>query len=349
MRLRSACGCGASSGAVRHGGLAVALMLGAVLFSGTVGGTDSSVATVGDANISAARMETQLKRVPLFQLDKMGDTPMAIKRRFLDELIAHELMVQAAEADDLDELPEVRDQIVRLLRSALLADLRREIDKGALVTDKDVQTYYDAHSDEYAAQKRIKLFRILVGTRDEAVAVLQMIKSDPEFEKDPNAVWGKIAREHSLDKSTKSRDGNLGLIHPDGATDHKEVSVDPALFNAALEVKNGQIVPEPIQEGQFWAVVQRRGSYETPTRRLESVEPAIRTELLKERMNSQGKELRERLREKYVTNNHPELIDIVDVTRDLAVETTERPGSIKRRGHAAAAKPGPHGPPGRLR
>lgn len=326
-----------------------AALLGSVLLSGTVSGTDRSVASVGNATISAKQMERQLKRVPLFQLNKMGETQDEIRRRFLDELIAHELMVQAAQADGLDELPEVRDQVLKLLRSALLADLRRELDTQDLVTAEDVKAYYDKHAKEYAAQRRIKVFRILLKSQDEALAVLKMITSDPDFAKDPNGVWGRVARDHSLDNSTKSRDGNLGFVHPDGSTQHKEVSVDPALYNASLKVSDGQIVPQPVQEGQLWAVVQRRGSYESPRRTVEEVEPAIRTELMKDRMNSRGNDLRDRLREKYVTSKRPELIDIVKVTNDGAVETMERPGSIKRRGHAAAAKPGPDGPPGRLR
>ena len=93
--------------------------------------------------------------------------------------------------------------------------------------------------------ERINLWRILCKTRDEAATVLEAARRDPTIAK-----YNDLAREHSIDKATNLRGGNLGFVGPDGASNEAGVKVDPALVKAAQTVKDGELVPQPSRRRQ---------------------------------------------------------------------------------------------------
>ncbi len=310
---------------------------------------DRLVVRIGDTAITAGQIERQLARVPLFQLRMLGETDVEIRAAFVQQLIDVELFVQGALEDKLDQRSDVRDRIREVLRGAIVADISKEATKAATVSDEAIRAYYDEHQNHYKSQHRIKLWQIVVKERAEAEHILKLIGSDPEFQKDPTAGWEKLARERSLDKSTSMRSGDLGFINADGSTAHKDVRVSPALFKAALEVKNGEVVPKPVKDGDFWVVLQRRGSHKTPERSLASETATIRTKLAKKQVRQRAEELLDQLRNDYVSELLEKRVDEIEVTVQGDVESRRRPGTLHRRRHPAANTPRPNGPPGRLR
>ncbi len=309
---------------------------------------DRVVVRVGEREITIGEVEKRLGQVPLFQLKSLGSSPDEVKRKFLEELISMDLLLLAAEEAKLAERPDVRDRIVQLMTQALLADLQRESLDAREVSDEEVKAYYDANRALYASQQRIKIWQIVVDDKAKADKLLDTIRSDPEYAKDPAAGWDELAREHSLDKSTAMRSGNLGFVQPDGQTAHKDVRVPKELFDAAAKVEDGQVVPEPVQVGDYWVVVQRRGSHVTPERTLESETPTIRGMLAREKVDKRRTELLAKLRERYVTDLNINVIDQIEITADGELAPQGRPGAL-RRGHPATGKGRPSGPPGDLR
>ncbi len=310
---------------------------------------DRVVVRVKDEAITVAQVERQVARVPVFQLQMLGKTDDLVRDAFLQQLIDVELYVQAALEEKLDERPDVQDRIRDVLKAAVIADITKEAMDAAKVSDEAIQAYYDQHKDSYQSKHRIKLWHIVVKTKAEAEHIIKLTQTDPDYQKDPIAGWEKLARERSLDKSTAMRGGELGFVEADGSTAQNEISVNPAFFKAALEVKNGEVVPEPVEDGQFWVVVQRRGSHQTPERSLASERITIRTKLAKQQVRARAQELLDGLRDQYVSDRVDQRIDEVVITGDGDVEPRRRPGTLRRRSHSAAKPPQPSGPPGRLR
>lgn len=305
------------------------------------------VAKVGSSIIALDEARDRLRDVPSFQLRTLGDSPNAIRQAFLQQLISMELVIQGARADKLDERQDVREKILVRLKDALLENVRREVESEEISADA-VKAYYEQNKEQYAPQTRLKLWRIVVKTKAEAEQILQIIKDDPEYQKDPLAGWEKLASERSIDRTTAMRRGNLGFVQANGTTPQQDVSVNPALFKAALAVEDGQVVPQPIEDEGAWVVLQRRGSHVTPERPLETERGTIISMLAKQRVRERVDALLDGLRKKYVSDVNPQLLEQLDISREGDITPRSRPGALPRKAHpAAAAKP--EGIPGEFR
>jgi peptidyl-prolyl cis-trans isomerase C len=309
---------------------------------------DRVVARVGSATVSLDQLKRHLAQVPVFQLRQLGKTNDEVRRAFVDLAVVTELLVQGAQADHLDAQPEVADRLRSVLASAMVNDLRDEMERSGEVSDADVRAYYEAHKDSYLPQARIKISQVVVETRAKAEKILDTIYNDEAYAKDPDAGWDKLVQEESIDKSTKMRKGTLGFVTADGSTAYKDVRVPPAIFEAAAKVKDGQVYPEPVQLGDAWAVLWRRGSQQTPERTLELEAPTIRGILAKEKIQARVKTLLEELRAKHAHDARPEMVDQIEVSSQGDLAPRRRPGGLPR-SHAAAASPKPQGEPGVLR
>jgi peptidyl-prolyl cis-trans isomerase C len=306
------------------------------------------VAKVGDATISLTEARTRLRQVPVFQLNTLGETPDDIRRVFINELVSMELVVQGARQDGLAERPDVREKIMVRLKDALVEDVLREL-RSESISDDAVKAYYEQNRQQYTAQTRLKLWRIVVKTREEAQAILDLIKTDAEYKKDPLAGWEKLANERSIDRTTAMRRGDLGFVQPNGMTAQQDQRVNPALFQAALKVKDGEVVPEPIEDEGNWVVLQRRGHHVTPERSLESEAGTIRDVLSKQRVRDRMGKLLDDLRKKHVGEVNTQLLEQIDITREGELAPRSRPGTLPRKSHPAAGSPQPQGQPGNFR
>ena len=116
----------------------------------------------------------------------------------------------------------------------------------------------------------MNLWRILCKTRDEAETVLAAAKRDLTIPK-----YNELAREHSIDKATNLRGGNLGFVCPDGTSNEAGLKVDPALVKAAVAVKDGELVAQSRSpEASGFAVVWRRSTVPATQRTVEDADGA---------------------------------------------------------------------------
>jgi len=145
--------------------------------------------------------------------------------------------------------------------------LRREIESRVLAQrltelwleqseseEQEVASYLEQHQSAWKVPERLRLFRILVATREQAMTLIA------ELGKKTPADFRSAARSSSLDKTSHERGGDLGFVAADGTTDVPGVTANPGLFAAAHSVPDGAFVPEPVAEGVNFAVVWRRGS-----------------------------------------------------------------------------------------
>ena len=302
--------------------------------SGSTPPTDVVVARVGDTTITARELDRRMKEMPRNVLETMGSTPAEIRRAYLDQvLVPAALFAEEAKAKGLSERRDVRDRVLSVLRLVLVRDLKKEAGADK-VADEDVRAFYQANADKFSVPKRLAIYRILLGSEAEANALLKELGGAP----DPKS-WNDIARDKSLDKATRLRGGNLGLVAEDGTTGQAGEKVDLAVYAAADAVKDGELVPRPVKEGDKWGVVWKRQSAKASVRSLELEAENIKASLADERLKKVTQDLVTRLRAELVTELNPELCDMVSVTANGELERTKRPGVLPRPKRNASPAP----------
>ena len=303
-------------------------------------GDDKSavVARVGKLEITASDLEKRLAETPPFQLATFGKTPDEIRRKFLEEvMIPAALHAEEARATKLDERSLVRDRIREVLRQAIENELREELASSKPPTDAEIKKYYDDNRSKFHTPRRLKIWRILVDKKDLAQKIIADVKAAPA-DQSPKK-WGELARKHSADDATKMREGNLGFVRPDGTTNMPRVKVARELFEAAEKVKDGELVPEPVAEGERWAVVWRRGSIVAVTRTLEQEENSIKQILTRSKLKKSMTELLDGLEKKHVSEVNDELLRYVNVLNTGDISSRRKPGTVPRRPARSPARP----------
>ena len=292
--------------------------------------TERVVVTIGGVPLTVADIEARIARVPAFRLRELGPTVDEQRHKLIEQLIDLELLATGARVDKLDERDDVGMRLRRVLVNALEAKLRDEALASAAVGDDAVRRVYELNRSRYVSETRLKIWQIVLNTREDADKLLKEIRDDKAWDSDAVGKWDDLARKWSIDKTTAMKKGNLGFVSVDGTTQDKLVRVNPVLFAAANKLLEGAIATGPVQDGSVWVVVSRRGTVTTPERTLESEAPAIRQQLAKQQQGERMEAMLKGLRKKYVQEFHPERLS--DVTIDLggAVSSARRPGSLPR-------------------
>lgn len=265
---------------------------------------DPVVARVGTQVLRASDVARRLAAMPPFQLASFGTTPADVRKRVVASLLVPELLY-AAEADQraVAAQPDVSARIRDARKRALVDAMRTELSANGVPED-DVRSYFTSHRDEFEKPQRIRISRILTG--DDATA--RKVLADVRGVRGPER-WNKWAREVSLDQATKLRGGALGFVFPDGRTEVPQVKVDSALYDAASKVKDGELVPDPVNEGGRFAVVWRRGTLPAENRTLDEERKRIREILLRKRLDDELQALLDSLRKRYVVSTDPSLLE----------------------------------------
>jgi peptidyl-prolyl cis-trans isomerase C len=280
---------------------------------------------VGPTEVTVGEIEDRLAAVPRFQLRAFGDTPESIRRKFFDQVLLPEILyaLEAGKRHIADVLP-TSSKVMRAEANAANKIVRQAVRPAASITPAEIHKYYDDNNSKYDSPERLYLFRILCLKREEAIGVLAEARKEPTLE-----AFTRLARDHSIDKATSLRGGNLGYLTPDGLSTEAGVSVDPSIVKAALMVKDGDIVPAPIPEGLGYAVIWRRGSLPPSHRTADDAAGEIRESIFKHEVDEASRTHIEALRAVHVTDLNEALLNGIDLTSTEAdVVTRRRPGEV---------------------
>lgn len=315
-----------------HARVALALGIGVTIAATAVAGGSAErvVANIDKHAITVAHVEQMFEKMPRYQLRLLGPDADTIRARFVEQIVRMELLSVAGEANGLAAQADVRARIDSVLLSAMHSELTDEI-KISPVLASEVKAYYDSHRDRYQSEERIKIWQIVVATKAQADAIMQIIRDDPNYKKDPVKAWGDLARKHSTDKATAMRRGNLGFVRPDGSTAHKHLKVDPTLYQAAAKIGDGTVFPAPVPLGIAYVVLQRRGSHRTPQRSLATEAKSISGLLEMQRKRAAMQAYIADLRQKNVTMVSPEKLSTLEMTFDGELRPRRRPGTLSER------------------
>jgi peptidyl-prolyl cis-trans isomerase C len=311
---------------------------------GTFGAPPASpvVAKVGAVTITAADLERRLAMVPPFQLRTFGATPADIKRAFLERVLVREaLLSQGAVDRGLEARDDVKERTRNVLRTAILSRLRAEAVSAGKVDEPEIKAYYDKNAAKFHSPERYQLWIIATHKADEAQAVIT------EMKKDGNpARWRDMARNRSIDTATAMRGGELNWVNPDGTTTEPGLKVSGAVMAGVGKLKDTEISPEPVQDGDRWVVIWRRQTMKPVDRPIEAEVGSIRQLLLHTRTDAKIKETVAALRKQSLSDHNPELIDLFDISPQGDLTPVRRPGALPA-GRRAPVSPVPA--PGNLR
>ncbi len=270
------------------------------------------VAHVGPRAIVAGDLEDRLARIPRYQLRTFGRTASEVVHTFFDKVFLRDVLLSlGAEEKHLDHEIEVEQALDRMLSTATLRAISDSVGPGSTIGPDEIQRYYDANQSRFNTKDRIHVWRILCATREEAQQVLDEAKKAGTPES-----FTKLARDHSIDKATFLRGGNLGFLGEGGISNEPGVMVDVAVLKAAQGVKDGEIVPTVVQEGTSFAVVSRRGTQAGTHRTLGDVTPQIQETLLRQKREVAEKALLEKLRAAKVSQVDESLLGSFDISVD---------------------------------
>ncbi len=296
------------------------------------------VARVGAKEITAGELEDRIARIPHFQLLAMGDTPDAIRRKvLLDVIVPEALVAYAAEKAHVENDPEVALKLRRALANATMRVVRGQVGSAAAIPAEDIRKFYADNKSKFDSPIRYNLWRILCAKREDALSVIDAANRKLTID-----TFTKLARDHSIDKSTNMRAGNLGFVDAEGSSNEAGAKVDPHLVSAAVGVKDGELVPEPVAEGSGFAVVWRRGSVPASHRSAEDAAPQIRDALWRQRIDQTGRDLMDRLHQAHVSDVNEAILNGIDVaTADGDVTPRRRPGQVPPLRQAERTTPKP--------
>lgn len=233
------------------------------------------------------------------------------RKALLEEAIKFELLAAEARRRGYDTDERVM-QVVRKAATQTLVEERitDTIDEGAVSAD-DVAAYYKAHEAEFNVPDRRRASRILVKTKEEAVALLKELKG-----KDLRA-FRAAAQHKSLDDQNKLRGGDLLYFDQYGNTESGKAGPAEALAQAAFAIKNiGELAPAPIKTEAGYSVLMLTGKRSGNHDPLETVEPLIRARLVQEKRQEALDALVAKLKTELKPEVFPRRITLVEFNPD---------------------------------
>jgi len=157
------------------------------------------------------------------------------KRRFLDELITRELLMQEARKQGLDQNDAIRDRAQRYREQLILDELLKDRIKAKIELSKEeLDAFYEKHAHELLTSLKIQVSQMLLPNYPAAKDLEKQINQGGDF--------AKFAQRYSLDNKTKSKGGDLGPYHKDlvvPEVDEVIRALKPGMVSAPIKTDAG--------------------------------------------------------------------------------------------------------------
>ena len=176
--------------------------------------------------------------------NEWGDLPEATRARyekeggrqvFLKELVDHELLLQEARKQGLDQSDAIRDRVRRYKEKLLKDELLKDRMKATVELTKDeLDRYYEQHAGELLTSLKVRVAQMLLPNFPAA--------KDLETQVNRGGDFGKFAQRYSIDYKTKAKGGDLGpyrtgLVIPE--VDDVLRTLKPGMVSAPIKTEAG--------------------------------------------------------------------------------------------------------------
>ena len=203
------------------------------------------------------------------------------KKQLLDQMVSFELMYNEALETGIDKDEQYLSQLEMAKKELLTQTAINKVLSQVNVTDEEVEDYYKANKNMFAAPGTVSAKHILVDTEEKAEAVKKEIEAGKSFE--------TAAEEHSSCPS-KAEGGNLGSF--------SRGQMVPEFEDAAFTLEIG-VVSAPVKTQFGYHLIKVEDKTEGSERNFEEVKPMIFNNLLQERQNYKFMSATEELKKKY--------------------------------------------------
>jgi len=194
-----------------------------------------NVATVNGKPIPASKVDQVVKQV--VAQGKATDSPQlrdAIKK----DLIGREVLIQQADKEGVGNRPDVKNAIDNARQSIMINAMLGDYVKKHPVTDAEIKAEYDKFKAQ-TGDKEYHARHILVGTEDEAKAIIAKLKGGAKFE--------DLAKQ-SKDPGSAANGGDLDWASP--------ASFVPEFSKAMTSLQKGQVTETPVHTQFGWHVIK---------------------------------------------------------------------------------------------
>jgi peptidyl-prolyl cis-trans isomerase C len=213
------------------GGLTIKSTLGLALLIAVISAcsdkpdaSSKALAIINGKEITASEFDLRWSQIPDYARKTFaGPTG---RRKFLEELINHELLLQEAKNRGFDRDRAFLERVERFKERSILERLRiEEVDALVKVTMEEMKTYYAANAATFTVPGEFRASHILVKTQEEAFDLKKRLGQGEDF--------AALARKVSLDLYTRYKGGDLGFI--------KKGQTMPQFEKVLLALKVGDI------------------------------------------------------------------------------------------------------------
>ena len=130
------------------------------------------------------------------------------KRRFLDELITRELLMQEARKLGLDQNDAIRDRAQRYKEQLILDELLKDRIKAKIeLSSEDLDAFYEQHAQELLTPLKVRVSQMLLPNISAAKDLERQINQGGHF--------AQFAQRYSIDEKSKAKGGDLGPYRKD--------------------------------------------------------------------------------------------------------------------------------------
>ena len=187
--------------------LTVVISAGVLLLTGcTPPPEEGVVALVNGRQITQTEFEArwgELAEATKARYEKEGG-----KRRFLDELITRELLMQEARKLGLDQNDAIRDRAQRYKEQLILDELLKDRIKTKIeLSHEELDAFYEQHAQELLTPLKVRVSQMLLPNISAAKDLEKQINQGGHF--------AQFAQRYSIDEKSKAKGGDLGPYRKD--------------------------------------------------------------------------------------------------------------------------------------
>jgi foldase protein PrsA len=240
-----------------------------------VSSNGETIATIGEATITReqwmAELESRYGKDTLKDLVNMKVVEELAEKYAItvsEDVMERELAVYKSMYNSLDEeQPGNEENWEQQIRYSIL--LEELLTRDVLVTEKEMETFYENNKDLYSTKEAYHLSHIVVKTEKEANMLLDELAGGSSFE--------ALALEKSLDEFTANQGGDIGFVSKDNEY------VPGGYLEVVLKLGEGDW-SEPIQVDEGYAIILLHKKLEGETYSYKEVKGQIRRQIALEQM-----------------------------------------------------------------
>jgi peptidyl-prolyl cis-trans isomerase C len=247
---------------------AAILMLGGAALAAPAPADDPVVARVNGAEVHRSEVAAAQRLLP----EQYQQVPLEqIYPQLLNQVVTGRLLAEAGRKAKLADDPEVKKRTAQA-QDRIIQDvyINRAVEAG--MTDAKLHELYD----KQPAKEEVSARHILVGSEDEAKAIIAQL--------DKGADFATLAKEKSNDPA-KDTGGDLGFFSRDGMV--------PEFADAAFKLGKGEYTKTPVHTSYGWHVIKLDDRRTVPKPSFEESKDELTGELARSIVMDKAKALRD--------------------------------------------------------